>query len=553
MGPACVSYAAHRPWHRSGSVAVCGSAFEGSALLTGSELCAQFSAVDSRRALATALDELNGFLSVVVETDDGLLLGVDHVRSIPLYYAPEAGIAGDDPRTLRARLGDPSNDPLAESELLVSGTVIDNRTLVPGLYTVRPGEVVALEDGSARTERYADYRPTTRSAVGDTTARERLEAAIDAAFDRFAELLGDRPVAVSLSGGTDSRLVATELARRDCDVRAFSFGRPDCADVTVAEQVAAALDVPWTFVEYSTDSWREWYAAAEREAYVDTAFGYDSIPNYGTLPAVSRLRERGVITEDTVCTAGQTVVGMSENVPDELTVPDPTADSVLAAIRQYWGRWRWENPAFDRAVDERLAGMVSDDVDSLPAAFAAYERWKWADRHTKYFVADVRQYEFHDLAWWLPLWDREIVAAWEQVPFADRRQKQLYAAVVADRFADVAGLDATTAAGLGAETTAPTVLGRLFDWTAERLVDSPVAPALAGLYWWLQRKRSAYGDHPLGWYGIVPPKLFARLYSGREDIHALQTLETVGRASFLDGTVTDPPADGVLSLPYPDE
>ncbi|QSG11335.1 Asparagine synthase (glutamine-hydrolyzing) [Halapricum desulfuricans] len=538
-------------WARSGDVSTSGRAFEEGELLSGIALCERFEGVSSLDSFADTLADLNGFFAVVIEHADAVFLGVDHVRSIPLYYAPGPGRASDDPRWLGTRLGNPDNDPLAESELLAGGTVLDNRTLVPGLLTVRPGEAVQLLDSETRTRQYTDYRPTTEPMASDP-GRERLEAAIDAAFDRFSTVVGDRQIALSLSGGHDSRLVATELVRRDHDVLAFSFGRSGYEDVTVAENVAAALDVPWTFVEYSTDSWREWYRSPERARYVEETFGYDSIPNYGTVPALSRLRETGSIESDAVCTSGQTVVGMSEDVPDELTVPAPTEESLLAAILRYWRRWEWDNPAFDDAVRERVTADLPDDVGSLPAAFAAFERWKWADRHVKYFVAEVRQYDFHDLDWWLPLWDREVVTAWTQVPFAGRRGKQVYRELVDRRFAEVAGIDLVEANGLTAEPRAPTTADQLVDWAAERLVDSPIAPLLAPVYWSLQRRRSAYGDHSLGWYGIVPPDLFATLYSGREDIHALQTLDTVGRASFLEGTVIDPPRDGVLSLPYPD-
>ena len=540
----------YREWNEFDGVTVCGFAFDGETLLSEQSLCTHFADVETLSGFADALDALDGFFAVALEGEDGLFLGVDHVRSIPLLYAPEAGLAGDDAAGIRKRLGDPPNDPLAESELLAGGTVLDNRTLVSDLFTVRPGEAVELRDGEAETERYFEYCPTGGTGVGDREARERLHEALDTAFDRFVDFVGDRQVALSLSGGTDSRLLATELARRDCDVLAYSFGRPDCADVTVAAEIAAALDIPWTFVEYTMEGWREWYCSPEREAFVAVTTTDDSIPNYGLMPALAHLREVGLLDDDAVCTAGQTVVGMSENVPDQLTVPEPTVDSLRDAIVDYWARWQWDNPAFDRAVRERIADSVSAEVTSLESGFSQFERWKMADRHVKYFIAEARQYDFHGLSWWYPLWDRELVAAWEATSFSDRRGKQLYTAVADERFTDVAGVSPAAAAGTVAGTAAPSLAGRAFDGVAETLADSPIAPLIAPVYWWLQRRRSTYGDHPLAWYGMIPPDLFARLYSGREDVHTLQTLDAVDRASFLDGTVTDPPKDGVLSLPY---
>jgi asparagine synthase (glutamine-hydrolysing) len=316
-----------RRWTGVGPVAVRGHAFRGDDLLSGESLCDHFADVETLSGFADALDALNGFFAVAVDGADGVLLGVDHVRSVPLVYAPApdhvdgvgTGLAGDDVAAIAKRLDGPY-DPLAESEFLVSGGVLDDRTLLPELRTVRPGEAVRLADGASETVRYSDFRPrvddtTATSASGDRTARERLETAIDDAFDRFSEVVGDRQVAVALSGGYDSRLLVTELAQRDVDLLTYSFGRPDAEDVRVARDVAAALEVPWEFVEYSTEQWSAWYRSPERPAYVERAFTYDTIPNYGSLPAVSRLRQREVIDDGAVCSSGQTIVGVSENVP----------------------------------------------------------------------------------------------------------------------------------------------------------------------------------------------------------------------------------------------
>lgn len=546
-----VHLAADRPWTVTDGVSVRGRAFDGDDLLAGESLADRFAGVDSLEAFADTLDGLAGFFAVVVERPDALLLGVDHVRSVTLLYAPGAGLAGDDPHLLADRLDEPS-DPLAESELLVGGNVLGDRTLFRGLRTVRPGEAVRLADDAVETHRYTSYLPRTDAAVDDPAATETFESALDAAFDRLSAVVGDRQVVLTLSGGYDSRLVAAELAARGHDALAVSFGRPDAEDVRVAREVARALGLPWEFVEYSTEGWREWYRSPERAAVVDATFTCDAIPNYGAAPALCALRERGVVDPDAVTLSGQTVAGMSENVPPELDRPAPTTDDVVDAVLRYWARWDWENPAFDAVVRERIRATLPPDPEtaSLPAAFARYEHWKWAERHVKYFVADVRVAGHLGLDWWLPLWDRAVVDAWADLPFALRRGKAFYRAVVDRRFAAASGADAADPAATTVRTAAPTLPGRAVDWAADRVVDSPVAPLLRGLYWRLQRARSAYGDHPLGWYGIVPPDLFAELYSGREDVHALQSLETVGRASFLEGTVTDPPREGVLALPY---
>lgn len=540
-----------RSWNLDDGVAVRGGAFVDDEYREGPELHTAFAGVDTLAAFVAALDRVAGFFAVAIDTGEGCLVAVDHARSIPMVYAPERMLVGDDARALREDGEATSWDPVAESELLVGGNVLDNRTLDPGVRTVRPGEAVWIGPEDVETIRYAAFDPRTDGPAHDAAAEERLSDAIDAAFDRFARLVGDRRVAIALSGGADSRLVVTELASRDVDLLAYSFGREDAEDVRVARRVAALLDVPWVHVPYSSDRWREWYLGDERSAYVRSAAQLDAIPNYGAMPSIAALRERGYLPSDAVCSSGQTVAGLSEDLPVPPDRDCPTREAVVEGIVRYWSRWRVDDGAFEAVLREQIAGTLpGGDPLSLAEALGAMERWKLDERHSKYFLAEVRQYDFHGLDWWLPLWDPQVVDAWADVPFARRRGKQCYRELVDRRFAGAAGIPVADAAGLGVSVTAPTTIGRLIDDVAERVVDTPVAPLLAGVYWRLQRARSDYGDHPLGWYGILPPELFAQLYSGREDIHAMQALETVGRASFVDGTVTDPPVDGVLSLPY---
>ncbi|GGL55793.1 asparagine synthase-related protein [Halocalculus aciditolerans] len=536
-------------WARDGTVRARGRAFRDGSLLSASDLAAHVAGVDSLDAFAARLDELNGFFAVVVESDEKQFAGVDHVRSIPLWYAPEAGVVTDDPQAVRERAGNPGHDQYAENELLVTGSVFDGRTLYDGIYTVQPGEAVELDGGDVTRRRYFEYHPRTDESVGDADASARFDDAVDRMGDRLSEVVGDRQAVVALSGGNDSRLVATLLAERGHDVLAYSFGPPDHRDVVTAKRVADSLDIPWEYVEYTTQLWRDWYCSDERARFVAEHGALDSITNYGLLPALSALRERGLVDGDAVCFSGQTVAGTSERVPPHVDKPNPGVEDIVDAIVAYERRWQHDDPSFaERFRDGVRARLPDPEISTVPEAFAAFEHAKWNGRYVRYFVADVRQYDRFDLDWWLPLWDREFVDAWSDVPFAARRERHEYTQAGARKYADAAGISVQEAVDMAAKPTSKSRVGSVVEWGAGHVEGTPLAPLLAPLYWRFQRSGDDYENHPLGSWGVLPREVFEALYTGREDIHAFQTLAAAGRADYVEGWVRDPPENGVLHL-----
>ncbi|GGL55781.1 asparagine synthase-related protein [Halocalculus aciditolerans] len=538
-----------REWTREHGVAVRGRAFRDGDHLTGSDLAAHVAGVDSLDAFADRLDELNGFFAVVAESGEKTFAGVDHVRSIPLWYAPEAGVVTDDPRAVREELEELTTDAHGLRELLVTGTVFGGRTRYEEVYTVRPGEAVELAAGEVSRTRYARYWPRTDARAGDDGVLDRIDAAFGRAGDRLSEVVGDRQAVVALSGGHDSRLVATLLAERGHDVLAYSYGRPEHRDVVAAKRVADSLDIPWEYVEYTTQLWRDWYCSDERARFVAEHGTLDSIPNYGSLPALSALRERGLVDDDAVCLSGQTVAGTSESVPVQLDAQTPDGDDVVDAVVAAAAHWRYDHDAFDRRFRDGIRARLPDaEISTVPEAFAALEHAKWDSYHTRYFVADVRQYDRFDLDWWLPLWDREFVDAWSDVPFAERRGKRAYATAATRRYAAAADVPLSDARALAAAPETPSSVESIVERLADRATGTPLAALLAPLYWRFRRSRGDYDDHPLGWWGIVPRALFDALYTGREDVHSFQTLAAAGRADYVEGRVRDPPKRGVVPL-----
>ncbi|MFC6906566.1 asparagine synthase-related protein [Halalkalicoccus tibetensis] len=584
-------------WTAVDGVAVRGRAFDRGALLADEALAARFRGAiegaapgEALDALCDTADSLEGFFAAVVdappEFERSAYLVADGARSIPLYYATDGTVVGDRGRVVREETGS-GRDPVAESELLLTRYVTGSETVWSRVRVTQPGEVVAVGERGIEGRTYREHWPGVERADSSTPAEDRvarsdrearalLRAGLETALDRTERIAEDRPIAVPLSGGHDSRLLAASLVGRGREVIGFSFGRVGHPDVEASREVAAELGIEWHHVEYSSEDWRRWYHGEACRSYREEAFA-DALPFLAEWPAVRRLVSEDRIPSEVLVCPGHTVATPSERLPGfvgEAGAPDggetgcgvpqeddrgaeqegvdPSVEGLVDhVLESHYTLWDWDDPRFEAAARERvrrglLGGRDPDAIDGPASAAAAYERWEWRGRMAAFTNGDCRVYEDRGLDWWLPLWDPAYVRAWERIWLEGRRGKRLHSELAVERYREVADLSRARAART--DRTLPTI-----DRTLSLLRHTPERAFTERDGEWLPpflAPRSRFGEsgsHPLAWYGAVDPVLLDRLPDSR-GFYALRALAETGRIDFLDPS--SPVPDGtVIELP----
>jgi len=141
------------------------------------------------------------------------LLARDYVGQRPLFYRciGKSLRAASEMQALfpEGRTGARPN--LGQLALLCVGEYAeDDETLIDGVRVVPPGHVATVVDGRVTTRRYWDPTRLGGGPSKPTAAADALEEALRAAV--HARLRSPKPVAISVSGGLDSSLIAA-LAR----------------------------------------------------------------------------------------------------------------------------------------------------------------------------------------------------------------------------------------------------------------------------------------------------------------------------------------------------
>ena len=283
-----------------------------------------------------------------------LFLVRDRFGVKPLYYHLASGdltFASEMRGVLEGLRGEHTVSAASAVEFLRYGYVSAPNSLLSDLSCVPPGCIVRI-DSSLRSnvERYwspsALYDPVESAplrrelaALEDEALIDRLEKQLTDAFD--LRMVSDVPVGLFLSGGIDSSIVATLLARnRGLRLRTFTIGYADSGfnEIPYAREIAQELGCDHTELEVSDATALAVYHTLS--ARIDEPIGdSSSIPTY----IVCELARRSV------------TVALSADGADELFGGYPRYD-VCARFAGSIGGWA------------RFAYLASAELlDVLPA------------------------------------------------------------------------------------------------------------------------------------------------------------------------------------------
>lgn len=438
-------------WSVVDGVAVWGWPFRDGDVVSGRSLAACFQDVDTVDGFRSVVDSLNGPFAVVVETDTSAFVAVDRWQSLPLFYAETAdGVhVGDDPARLREAVDDDDVDELAVAEYVRSTFVTGSRTLAPSVSQLQAGELLAVtetaEGFQGRTDRY--YRFADRETVDFDEPRllDAYDRVLEDVFDRLVDYADGRPIALSLSSGHDSRLVALELVERDSlDLYAFSYSRNQ--EEKSARRIADDLDIPFSEIVITREAVASWYDSAGRERFDEYAGIEGRVPNYWLPVVMQKLKSETDVPDDAVVVTGDGAHGMSSAVPVEWTDRESiTRAEFLDAVFELSYACMNVDEHLKQAVrDQALAALETDlyagtDAEPADRAIPAFEEWNWQERQVKAITSGY-VYRYYGYDCWFPLKDDAYMDFWRDAPLEHRVQKAFHKQYVERRYQEVTGV-----------------------------------------------------------------------------------------------------------------
>lgn len=435
-------YAWYREKAADKEIWVYGFGFLGGVLLNVESLAKSFLRNDKLtfEFFKEKIKALNGNFIIIARDGNSCLAAVDRVRSIPLFYTKKGGsfYISDRADWIKQEYGCHLPDKASRDEFLCTGYVTGGDTIFRDIKQLQAGECLYFNregDNNAffKKERYYHYLSCNPSSKPISALIGELDRLTHGVFERLISSVKGRTIAIPLSGGLDSRLVASMIKSTGYDnVLCFSYGRKNNKDSLKSKEIAKSLGFKWFFIEYTKKKWGQWYREDDFQSYFNSAGNFSSLPHIDDWAAVKELRDNGAISNDTVFVPGHTgdfISGGHLKYIFDFTERVTEKELMNNIMQKHYSLWPLKlkdkdlSAIFAKRIDGALKELKKETIQDIASS---YEYWEWQERQSKFIINSVRVYDFWGYDWRLPLWDIELMEFWKEIPYDLKLNKKLY-------------------------------------------------------------------------------------------------------------------------------
>jgi len=437
-------------WNNEDNTFAKGRAFIDGKIYEGQKLAEYF----NKSALVDAVPLANGLWGLIKKYDSSVLMAADRMRSYPLFYGVFNNTAyiSDDPYWVKEKVGDKEFDEASKNEFLLTGYVTGCDTLYKNVKQIQAGELIFIDFDDENNIRIniSKYYSFIHENYFENLSRQQLlqehETILFKAVNRLIEYAKGRTIVLPLSGGYDSRLVATALKKMNYNnVITFTFGRKDNPECLISKEVARYLQYKWIFIPYDNEKSYVWYNSLERKNFSIYGDNLSTILPDREWPAVWELKNQNLIPKDAVFAPGHSGDFISGgHIPKKLCKANvKKEDFVEEILKKHYVMWNW-----DGVKDKWKSGFSNKILNCTGVKFLGksndaanfYEKWNWQENQIKRMANSVKIYDFFGYDYWLPLWDYEYMNFWCKVPLGYRINKNLYDEYVVNLYSQTANI-----------------------------------------------------------------------------------------------------------------
>jgi asparagine synthase (glutamine-hydrolysing) len=161
-------------------------------------------------------------------------------------------------------------DPRGLGESVACGCVLENRTIFKGIQVLPPASAWVFANGTLEWKgKYFDPSEwENQGPLHPEEYYEQLRQAFTTNLPRYFN--GREPVAMSLTGGLDTRMIMAWCKAPPGALPCYTFGGPyrDCQDVLIARRVAQLCQQPYQVIPVAAEFLSRFASYAERTVYL---------------------------------------------------------------------------------------------------------------------------------------------------------------------------------------------------------------------------------------------------------------------------------------------
>ena len=400
--------------------------------------------------LSNYLSNIDGHYAIVIKTPKIFFASVDRVRSIPLFFLQNSSsiIVTDQPEKLNCELTNLETNSGLQDRLMLqmSGYCSGSSTLLNGVKQLQSGEYLKADKSKKlKIHPFYNYIPTNPNFdISKSQLKKTLENVTLNILQKIIDSADGRVIVVPLSGGYDSRLVASGFAYLGYkNVKCFSYGQKNNFESLISKKVAKKLGYDWKFIKLTHGIIKKDYLSILHQSYISFSNTFASVPVEHEFSAVRLLKKSGWIPEDAIFVNGmsgdyltgshipKTLIGNRTELTDE----ERKEQILEALLKKHYSLWRYLGTIDNKnLVADSLWNEIEKQTGGLPKNsnndYGLYEFSEFKNRQSKYVITVQRVYEFFGYEWRLPLWDKEYLDYWENIESKYKIDRNLFVEVM---------------------------------------------------------------------------------------------------------------------------
>ncbi|AEX85663.1 Asparagine synthase [Marinitoga piezophila KA3] len=352
--------------------------------------------------------------------DDYIIFKGNAVRSVPLFFIvlPDKIILTD--RINKNYKVSLNNDFL--DELRHFKYTLGNDTIWNNVFQLLPGQVLKVWK-SGEYELFTDYVFRNENKV-KKTPKELIEILYKIFESFFNRIESDKKILIPLSGGFDSRIIAFMIKEFGFENRAFAFcyGQKNAEEVNVSKNVAKRLGLDWYFIEYNEQFINDIIFSDLFNKYIDFYKAFGVTPHIQDLFSLVWLKDNGLLNSGDVVIPGHS----GDFLAGSRLVYTKNINSLSSLKKAILG-YHVQIFRIKKDVKIHLENRIDEIHKNFDMGYSdIFEIFDWQERQSKYIANSVRNYEFFDLNWFLPLWEKSLFDFFSSLDNSQRFHEKLY-------------------------------------------------------------------------------------------------------------------------------
>lgn len=387
------------------------------------------------------LNTLDCHFGLVVMAKHWSMAATDCIRSYPIFWKKVDSIFILSPQA--NNINNISNSEVDKKQQLafqMSGYTIGSSTLWKNINNMNTGEFIIFQENEKyNVFKYFKYQPWLVNNNKYDYLKDKLKLEIKTLIVKLIKKANGKTIIIPLSAGLDSRLIASGLKEyKYTNVKCFSYGLKNNFESKASKIIAQKLGFEWKFVEINVKKAKQYYTSSEYKKFSYLSNDGCSTPGIQDVFAIKILIEKKYIKQSDIIINGNSGDFISgghipleaENWEFKDDINTLKQDILSKHIEKHYALWdklvikNNKKTVFNELISELLKLPIKYDKNNKPHGLL--EVLEFENRQCKYVVNFQRVYDYYNLSWLLPLWDKSFINFWQSVPVQYKIDQKLY-------------------------------------------------------------------------------------------------------------------------------